>query len=140
MRRSVAVSDCGDDRGEGRDKGRALPPRDGGEKLRPRRTRGALANRQHFFALRSEPDGIDARILFGAPALQQTSGDETAHQFGSSRSINPGGRHDRGLTEAVGIGDRLQDGELSRRKGVVADLTREKIVGALSGTVQQMQR
>lgn len=88
-------------------------------------TRSALANRQHFSAPRRKSDGIDARILFRTPALEETARNETADQLGSSRAVDPGSRHDGGLTEAIDVGDCLQDGELTRREDVVADVMGE---------------
>ena len=87
---------------------------------------------------RCEPDGIEARIALGAPALEPSVRNQPPYKVGGARPVDAGCRHDIGLAQTIRLGDRLKDSELARREDIV-DMARKQAIRPLAGAMQKMQ-
>ena len=94
--------------------------------------------RPNTTAFRCEPDGIEARIALGAPALEPSVRDQPTHKVSSARPVDASRRHDIGLAETIRLGDRLKDSELTRREDII-DLARKQAIRPLAGAMQKVQ-
>ena len=93
-----------------------------------------------FPDLLGEPHSIEARIPSGAPALQPSVRHQPADEFRSAGPVNPRRCHDRGLAQAVSVGNRLQHRELAECEVRISHIACEQAVRALTRTMQEMQR
>jgi len=102
--------------------------------------RGFLPNRHQVSALCRETDSVLAGIAFGASSLERLKRYQAAYKFGRARSIDSCCCHDRGLAEAVRLGDSSQHCVLPRCQPNVADIVGKEAVSLKTGAVEKIER
>lgn len=93
---------------------------------------------EHLPPLRRQPDGVHARVLAGALAAQESSGDETPHNIRKRRAVDARTVAEVGLAWILEARDERQDNELPRRKPKICDRLGKILLGALTGPVEQV--